>query len=58
MLSIRLAVEGDMPVLTALMNLAIGALLKPFLTPDQVRGSYEIISAHPCVIASAAKQPR
>lgn len=42
-LSIRLAVGDDMPALTALMNLAIGELLKPFLLPDQVRGSYEIM---------------
>jgi len=42
-LSIRLAVSGDMPALMALMNLAIGKLLKPFLSPDQVRGSYEIM---------------
>ncbi len=42
-LSIRLAVSGDMPALTALMNLAIGELLKPFLMPELVRGSYEIM---------------
>ena len=42
-LSIRLAVAGDMRALTALMNLAIGELLRPFLSPDQVRGSYEIM---------------
>lgn len=42
-LTIRLALADDMPALTVLMNLAIGELLKPFLTPEQVRGSYEIM---------------
>jgi len=50
-LSIRLAVADDMPALTALMNLAIGELLKPFLTPDQVRGSYEIMGLDSQLIA-------
>ena len=50
-LSIRLAVADDMPALTAMMNRAIGELLKPFLTQDQVRGSYEIMGLDSQLIA-------
>ena len=50
-LTIRLALASDLPALTALMNLAIGELLKPFLTPEQVRGSYEIMGLDTQLIA-------
>jgi hypothetical protein len=40
-LALRHAVAGDMPALKALMNLAIGELLTPFLTPDQVLDTCE-----------------
>ncbi len=50
-LTIRLAVASDLPALTALMNLAIGELLKPFLTPEQVRGSYEIMGLDSQLVA-------
>lgn len=50
-LSIRLAVADDMPALTVLMNRAIGELLKPFLTPEQVKGSYEIMGLDSQLIA-------
>ncbi len=50
-LTLRLAVASDLPALTALMNLAIGELLKPFLTPEQVRGSYEIMGLDSQLVA-------
>ena len=39
----RLATRDDIAVLTPLMNAAIAQLLKPFLGPDQVAASFEIM---------------
>ena len=41
-----------MPALTALMNLAIGELLKPFLPPEAVKASYEIMGLVTLLIAA------
>lgn len=42
-LRLRLARHEDMPVLSALMDAAIGALLQGFLPPEGVKASYEIM---------------
>jgi GNAT superfamily N-acetyltransferase len=39
----RLAHPGDIPALNALMDMAIGALLKPYLSPDQIAASRAIM---------------
>ncbi len=39
----RIATHDDIAALTPLMNAAIAELLKPFLTPDQVVASFEIM---------------
>jgi GNAT superfamily N-acetyltransferase len=39
----RLAVPGDMPALTVLMNAAIGDLLPQFLAPAEVEASFSIM---------------
>lgn len=39
----RLAVPGDMPALTALMNAAIAQLLPQFLSPEEVEASFAIM---------------
>jgi GNAT superfamily N-acetyltransferase len=39
----RLAVSADLPVLKALMDEAIGELLKPYLTPGQIQSSRAIM---------------
>jgi GNAT superfamily N-acetyltransferase len=43
MLTHRLATRNDIAALTPLMNAAIGELLRPFLTSDQVAASFEIM---------------
>jgi GNAT superfamily N-acetyltransferase len=47
----RLAVSGDMPALTCLMNAAIGGLLPQFLPPDQVAASYAVMGLDTQLIA-------
>jgi GNAT superfamily N-acetyltransferase len=42
-LRLRLARHEDMPVLSALMDAAIGELLRAFLPPEGVKASYEIM---------------
>jgi GNAT superfamily N-acetyltransferase len=42
-LRLRLARHEDMPVLSALMDKAIGELLQAFLPPEGVKASYEIM---------------
>ena len=42
-LTLRLAVPEDLPALRDLMNAAIGELLKPFLSPDGVAASFDIM---------------
>jgi len=39
----RLATPDDVPVLKPLMNAAIGELLKPFLSPEQVAASFAVM---------------
>jgi GNAT superfamily N-acetyltransferase len=47
----RVADEADIPVLTALMHRAIGELLKPHLSPEQVQASFEIMGLDTQLIA-------
>ena len=42
-LTLRLAVPEDLPALRDLMNASIGELLKPFLEPDAVAASFDIM---------------
>src|SRR5690348_5541779 len=42
-LIIRVADPGDAPALSALVKRAIGELLQPWLSPAQVRASFEIM---------------
>jgi GNAT superfamily N-acetyltransferase len=42
-LRLRLARHQDMPVLSALMDKAIGELLQAFLPPEGVKASYEVM---------------
>src|SRR3569832_49507 len=39
----RLSTPDDVPVLKPLMNAAIGELLKPFLSPEQVAASFAVM---------------
>ena len=50
-LRLRLARPDDMPVLSALMDRAIGELLQDFLPPEGVRASYEIMGLDTQLIA-------
>lgn len=50
-LRLRLARPGDMPVLSALMDRAIGELLRDFLPPEGVAASYEIMGLDTQLIA-------
>ena len=50
-LRLRLARPGDMPVLSALMDRAIGELLRDFLPPEGVTASYEIMGLDTQLIA-------
>jgi GNAT superfamily N-acetyltransferase len=50
-LRLRLAETADLPALKSLMNLAIGELLKPFLPPEGVAASFEIMGLDSQLIA-------
>lgn len=50
-LRLRLALPGDMPVLSPLMDRAIGELLRDFLPPEGVAASYEIMGLDTQLIA-------
>lgn len=50
-LSLRLATPEDMPVLSALMDRAIGELLQAFLPPEGVKASFEIMGLDTQLIA-------
>lgn len=50
-LSIRLATEADLPALKPLMDQAIGDLLKPFLSQEQVEASRAIMGIDTQLIA-------
>ncbi|MBO9546745.1 GNAT family N-acetyltransferase [Caulobacter sp.] len=50
-LTLRLAHADDMPVLSALMDRAIGELLQDFLPPEGVKASFEIMGLDTQLIA-------
>lgn len=50
-LHLRLAAPEDMPLLSALMDRAIGELLRPFLPPEGVKASFEIMGLDTQLIA-------
>jgi GNAT superfamily N-acetyltransferase len=50
-LTIRTAVEADLPALRALMALSIAQLQKAFLTADQVEASHEIMGLDTQLVA-------
>jgi GNAT superfamily N-acetyltransferase len=50
-LTLRLARPDDMPVLSALMDRAIGELLQAFLPPEGVKASYEVMGLDTQLIA-------
>ncbi len=50
-LTLRLARPDDMPVLSALMDRAIGELLQEFLPPEGVKASYEVMGLDTQLIA-------
>lgn len=50
-LKLRLAVPEDLPALSDLMNAAIGELLNPFLSPDEVAASFEIMGLDSQLVA-------
>lgn len=53
-LTIRLATPADLPALKALMDLAITELLRPFLPPEGVAASFEIMELDSQLIADGA----
>ena len=48
---VRLATAADMEEMRALMKHSIGELLKPFLSPDAVAGSFEVMGLDTQLIA-------
>ena len=54
-LRLRLARPEDMPVLSALMDRAIGELLGAFLPPEGVKASFEIMGLDTQLIADGAE---
>lgn len=50
-LNLRLASPEDLPALRDLMNAAIGELLTPFLPPDEVAASFEIMGLDSQLVA-------
>jgi hypothetical protein len=50
-LTLRLAVPEDLPALRELMNASIGELLRPFLAPDEVAASFEVMGLDSQLIA-------
>lgn len=50
-LTLRLAVPEDLQALRALMNAAIGELLNPFLSPEEVAASFEIMGLDSQLVA-------
>lgn len=50
-LTLRLAVPEDLPALRELMNAAIAELLKPFLPPDGVAASFDIMGLDTQLVA-------
>ncbi|MDR7117738.1 GNAT family N-acetyltransferase [Caulobacter sp. BE254] len=50
-LTLRLAVPEDLPALRDLMNASIGELLRPFLAPDEVAASFDVMGLDSQLIA-------
>ena len=50
-LRLRLALEEDLPALSALMDASIGELQSPFLTPEQVTASYSVMGLDTQLVA-------
>ena len=50
-LALRLAAAADLPALNDLMNAAIGDLLAPFLSPEQVAASFSIMGLDSQLVA-------
>lgn len=53
MLALRVATAEDEPAMRALMARAIGELLKPYLAPDAVAASFEVMGLDTQLIADA-----
>ncbi|KSB91203.1 acetyltransferase [Caulobacter vibrioides] len=53
-LTLRLARPEDIPALTVLMNAAIAELLTPFLPPEGVKASFEVMGLDSQLIADGA----
>jgi GNAT superfamily N-acetyltransferase len=53
-LTLRLAVPEDLPALRDLMNAAIGELLRPFLGPDEVAASFDVMGLDSQLIADGS----
>lgn len=51
MLALRIATTADEPAMRAIMNRAIAELLKPYLPPDAVTASFEIMGLDSQLIA-------
>lgn len=51
MLTLRIATADDEPVMRAIMNRSIAELLKPYLPPDAVTASFEIMGLDSQLIA-------
>jgi len=49
--TLRLATSADLPTMHALMNQAIGELLKPYLPPEAVEASFEIMGLDTQLVA-------
>ncbi len=47
----RIAAHDDLPILTAIMSRAMGALLSPFLSPGQVEASYAVMGLDTQLVA-------
>ncbi len=47
----RVATRDDLPVLTMIMRRAMGALLSPFLSPEQVEASYAVMGLDTQLVA-------
>ncbi len=54
MLELRLATTADEPAMRAIMDRAIGALLTPYLPPEAVSASFEIMGLDSQLIADGA----
>ena len=53
-LKLRLATPEDLPALRGLMDAAIGELLNPFLPPEEVAASFEIMGLDSQLVADGA----